>query len=162
MKKVVYNACYGGFGVSRDAMVLLLMLGFPLEKSPLSGSGYTLQDFPLEGPDGIRAHTQFSTVLQGDFIYSMPDAYDTNGMALRSHPALVKAVEILGSKQASGFCARLEVEELPDNVLYRISEYDGMEGVELLSQDNYTSGYPYEEVPLPESFQLRGQQPLLT
>ena len=42
---------------------------------------------------------------------------------------LIKTVEKLGEK-ANGKCAELKVIEIPDNTVYVISEYDGIETVE--------------------------------
>ena len=47
----------------------------------------------------------------------------------RDDPNLVRVVECLGSEQASGRCAYLEVIEIPDDVEWEIMEYDGMEWV---------------------------------
>lgn len=47
----------------------------------------------------------------------------------RTDPDLVAAVEELGSKAASGELAQLRVVEIPDDVAYEISDYDGIETV---------------------------------
>lgn len=46
----------------------------------------------------------------------------------RDDPTLIQAIEQLGSKAAGGF-AKLRIVEIPDNVQWHISEYDGMEHV---------------------------------
>ena len=46
----------------------------------------------------------------------------------RNHPMVVRVVEELGSA-ANGRCAELTVVEIPDDVNWEISEYDGMERV---------------------------------
>lgn len=46
---------------------------------------------------------------------------------------LVKIIETLGEK-ANGSCAALQIVEIEDDVAYEIREYDGYEGVYLLSQ----------------------------
>jgi hypothetical protein len=48
----------------------------------------------------------------------------------RNDPALVQMVEELGSDKASGRHSELVVVEIPDDILWEISEYDGMERVE--------------------------------
>ena len=40
----------------------------------------------------------------------------------------------MGSKAASGRFASLEIQEIPDNTLYKIDEYDGLES--LITQDD--------------------------
>lgn len=47
----------------------------------------------------------------------------------RTNPNLVDCVETLGS-HANGSCAALKVVEIPDDVKWRISGYDGCEFVE--------------------------------
>lgn len=46
----------------------------------------------------------------------------------RSNPKLVACVEILG-EDANGMCAELAIVEIPDDVAWEISEYDGFEHV---------------------------------
>lgn len=48
----------------------------------------------------------------------------------RNDPILVQVVEELGSQRASGQFARLEVVEIPDDVEWEISDYDGAETIE--------------------------------
>jgi hypothetical protein len=99
MNKVVYNACYGGFSLSKRAVKWLAENGrdhikaialAELEQNPNEDFGYHL---------GMRRHD----------------------------PDLVRCVETLGA-EASGTCACLEIEEIDGNQ-YRIEEYDGYETV---------------------------------
>lgn len=46
----------------------------------------------------------------------------------RHNPKLVECVETLGDK-ANGRCADLQVVEIPDNVDYKIEEYNGIEHI---------------------------------
>lgn len=48
---------------------------------------------------------------------------------LRTDPKLVECVETLG-KLANGSCADLKVVEIPDNIEWYISDYDGIETIE--------------------------------
>lgn len=48
----------------------------------------------------------------------------------RADPKLVECVETLGSERASGKLAELKVVEIPDDICWEISEYDGMETIE--------------------------------
>lgn len=57
------------------------------------------------------------------------DSYDIMQKLPRHDPRLVAVVEELGAA-ASGFCAKLEVEEISGR-LYRVTEYDGYESVEV-------------------------------
>lgn len=55
--------------------------------------------------------------------------YDYNSDEKRTDPKLVECVETLGEK-ANGLCASLKVVEVPDNVDWYISDYDGSETIE--------------------------------
>lgn len=48
----------------------------------------------------------------------------------RADPKLVECVETLGSEKASGRLSRLKVVEVPDDAIWEIDNYDGMETVE--------------------------------
>lgn len=76
--KIVINRCFGGFGLSEEAMKLL----------------------------GIEY------------------AWDIR----RDDPKLVEVVEKLGNA-ANGSCSELIVVEIPDDVKYNISDYDGVETI---------------------------------
>jgi len=110
MTKIVYNACYGGFGLSEKAVqrysdLAGLGLIYKKEEDASWGNWYT--------PDG-------------------EDWWDDE--ISRSDPFLVQVVEELG-EEANDKTSRLQIEELPKGTLYRIDEYDGLESVE--TQDNY-------------------------
>lgn len=109
MKKIVINTCYGGFGLSDEAMERVL---------ELKGIPYTKKT--------DRGFVCFYTVAQNEnevdnqFI----GEYDFE----RDDPALVQAVEELGEK-ANGPHAELKVVSIPDDVQWYIYEYDGIESV---------------------------------
>ena len=104
MTKIVYNDCYGGFGLSDEAVEMYLQLkGFKYNKTPDSwGSNFAVEGWK-------------------NFYYGHID---------RADPILVQVVETLGEK-ANGDCAKLEIEDIPAGTLYRITEYDGNESVEM-------------------------------
>lgn len=103
MTKIVYNACYGGFGLSDEAIEMYLNLkGFKFTRTKDRWGS----DFSVEGWE--------------DFYYRDIE---------RDDPVLVQVVETLGDK-ADGSFAKLEIEDLPKGTLYRITEYDGYESVE--------------------------------
>lgn len=84
--KIVINAAYGGFKLSKEAYEFL---GIPWDKF-----GYEYND------------------------------YDK-----RTDSKLIECVETLGAK-ASGDYAKLKVVEVPDDVEWKITDYDGWETVE--------------------------------
>ena len=100
--KVVYNACYGGFSLSRKAALRLFEQGV----------------------------TEFGESLEAQ--KKMPsyygDHYSTCGLS-RHDPRLVQVVEELG-EEANGAFADLQVDEIEGN-RYRIDEYDGYENVQV-------------------------------
>lgn len=157
MKKVVYNRCFGGFGLSAQAMVYLLMMGFPLGKTEVARSGFKEEDFTLFGPQGIRAHPYFSVVYLDGFVY---DIEKRDNYELRSHPVLVAVVERLG-EAANSDCAELEIAELNDYELYRIKEYDGRETVEVFDNPDYYFGHLMTEVAFPAANQMMSPDGLL-
>ena len=83
--KIVINSCYGGFGLSDQALELYNQL-----------TNQSLESY-----------------------YDIP----------RNDPILVHVVETLGTA-ANGRFAQLHIVDIPDNVNWQISEYDGMEQVE--------------------------------
>jgi hypothetical protein len=103
MTKIVYNACYGGFSISDEAIRMYLDLkGFKYtEEKTKWGSS-----FKVEGLKGF---------------------YDRD--INRADPVLIQVVEKLGEK-ANGMCAKLRIEDVPEGTLYRIDEYDGYESIE--------------------------------
>jgi hypothetical protein len=145
MKKVVINNCFGGFGVSHDALLLLFLNGFPLDTYSLESSGYSEGEFTLEGPDGIRAHQSYPLLLKEGVCYGAGHLNDD--AALRSHPVLVHVVEHLGAK-ANTDSSRLTVVSIEDSAAYRIEEYDGRESVVELDASHYVQGYPMTDVPV--------------
>ena len=109
MTKVVYNSCYGGFGLSEKAVRLAR------ERSGNEKWG----DITLVGetyPDG-------SGVCEA-FLGSSYPLYNVS----RSDPVLVAIVEELGV-EANGRFANLKIRDLPAGARYRIDEYDGNERV---------------------------------
>ena len=100
--KVAYNQCYGGFGLSQEALVLLAQL----KGVDLSGMKFTYAWF--ESDDCKET-------------FQTPDD--------RSDVDLISVIETLGEK-ANGMCADLQIQEIPDGAEFEITEYDGLESVE--------------------------------
>lgn len=102
--KIVINKCYGGFGLSKEAMKLYA------EKKGLEFRSHEEEQF------------SFSTVIteSGNEIHS----FDIE----RNDPTLVEVVEELG-EAADGMCADLRIIDIPDDVDWEVEEYDGKEWV---------------------------------
>jgi hypothetical protein len=141
MTKIVYNACYGGFGLSRKAIeryhelngqqvwiepdekmstldIYTVWLVSPENRvKPLPGYW---GDHSME--DRIRYNEEYSKQTWSH--------YDLD----RADPILVQVVEELG-KAANARSADLKIRELAKGTIYRIDEYDGNENV--VTQDEY-------------------------
>jgi hypothetical protein len=102
MVKVVYNACYGGFGLSRKAAERLAQLG-------------------VKGMDEEIKMRDGSTFRAFGETYSLPDHIK------RHDPRLVQVVEEFGN-EASGAFAELKIAKISGNK-YIVDEYDGSESV---------------------------------
>lgn len=124
MGKVVYNACYGGFGLSHKAIKRYAEL-----------KGLKLYDY---GYDKfiLCPVEEYERVYEEAKLSDRPDRYEElNKLGFYDHdlerddPILVQVVEELGSKAASGCFAKLAIVELPPGTLYKIDEYDGYESI---------------------------------
>lgn len=113
MTKVVYNNCFGGFGLSKAAVLRYAELsGFTLEREPSSFS-----------PDD-------------DFFgsWKRDGEYWSDRDISRTDPILVQVVEELGDAAGDHY-AKLAIREIPTGTKYRIDEYDGNEAV--MTIDDY-------------------------
>lgn len=103
--KVVINAKYGGFSLSRAAFLRLRELG---------------QEYALAEPDIGEMWSDGSGPRDNGFSFCTEIE--------RDDMRLVQVVEELG-REANGEFAELRVVEIPDGVRWEISEYDGWEHV---------------------------------
>jgi hypothetical protein len=109
--KVVINRCYGGFGLSDDAIMRYAELkGINLVMEP-SDSKIMGATFYV---DGIKDDEHY-------FSY-----YDLSND--RTDPFLIQVVEEMGDK-VNGFASELHIVEVPEEVEWTIEEYDGIEWV---------------------------------
>lgn len=128
MTKIVYNACYGGFGLSEAAMRLYAQKkGLPLFVFNPYGIDSDLgkQYFTADPSEYISDEKGYPAV-DHDF-YSKYSLYDRDFD--RTDPVLVEVVEELGEKANDTF-SELRVRELEPGTMYRIEEYDGYETIE--------------------------------
>lgn len=132
--KVVINRCFGGFGLSHEAVMRYFEI-----------KGITV--YPEQGTDVWKFWTYWTVkpedrpeTKEGERFYAMSlderQAYNKihsentiyERDIARDDPALVQAVEELGDK-ANGSHAELAIVQIPDGVNWEISEYDGREHV---------------------------------
>jgi hypothetical protein len=130
MTKIVYNACYGGFGLSHEAIMRYAEIkGITLyTDNQHSFAHYYL--CPLDEYERICAEDQAQPVGTSRFERSNA-LYFSDRAIERNDPALAQVVEELGDKANSRF-AKLRITEIPAGTLYRIDEYDGIESVETI------------------------------
>ncbi len=131
MKKVVINVCFGGFGLSHEAI---------LHYAKLKG----LTVYPEEGKFKFITYW---TVPPNERMQPLPEPWILNPIEdriaynkknseeiicqydiPRNDPALVQTIEELGDV-ANGKYAELKIVEIPDNVEWQIEEYGGTEHV---------------------------------
>lgn len=134
--KVVYNGCYGGFGLSHDGV---------MRYAAIKGlSLYAFVDKRLAGEAAMSDRSQRPYDPKTDsgvmcvHYYTTPEpsndsywsAYDID----RTDPALVQTVEEMGDRAGSDY-SKLRIEDVPTGALWRIDEYDGSERV--MTQTDY-------------------------
>lgn len=128
--KVVINRCYGGFDLSAKAFMRYAELrGFKL---------YRYVDDTSYNSNNIKLYTEDMVEPYISYYYTNPnltchpddgnEMFDKWGIK-RNDPILVQVIEELGNK-ANGPCAKLSVVNIPDDVEWEISDYDGIETVE--------------------------------
>lgn len=100
--KVVINRSFGGFGLSDECCEA------------------------LGGTKKVADHN-FSYYILPDLICPIGDY---NYITLRTNPRLIKLMETKGSEWCSGRFAELKIVEIPDDIAWEITEYDGMEQIE--------------------------------
>ena len=110
--KVVINNCFGGFGLSDEAVEMLFdKKGIQYEKRD-SGLSLVGAEYYQAGHLGDNDYYLSTYELHRD----------------RADLDLIAVVELLG-KKADSFSSDLKVVEVPDDVKWHICEYDGNEHV---------------------------------
>jgi hypothetical protein len=122
MQKILINTCYGGFGVSDEAIELW----------------FSKKGLPM------RVETTeygYKTYYHGDDMICCIN---------RKDPTLIEIFEEIGSERTSGDYAKLVLVELPEFCQYRMGEYDGTEWIEEtwieVSIDDLTKGLSEEQL----------------
>ena len=131
MTKVVYNACYGGFGLSKEACQRywdIIGQQVWIEQNPEFISS-DMFDVWLVSPEERLEKREWSSMslterMAYNKAYSKQTWYHRD--VCRHDPVLVQVVEELGDK-SNGEYAKLRIEEVYGS--YRIDEYDGNESV---------------------------------
>lgn len=133
--KIVINRCYGGFGLSDAAYEKIASYGVPIvkynppERDPETGlfgpeeydGQKVIFDRDLDAPSAVGTAMR---ELGGRYWTSWARREEE-----RTDPLVVRAVEELGPKAASGRFAELKVVEVPDGMDWELDEYGGIETV---------------------------------
>lgn len=110
MMKVVINRCFGGFGLSNEAMERVLdlkQIAYYKETDKYNNIYYYTK-------------AQNENEVDNEYIYECDFE--------RNDPALIQAVEEFGEK-ANGPHASLKIINIPDGIEWYVDEYDGRETV---------------------------------
>ena len=105
--KIVINKCYGGFGLSEEAVLLYA------KKKGLN--------LIVQRDKGLKINHYYINEKKDGNYFSERDIQ-------RNDTILIEVVNELGEK-ADGFCSELKIVEIPDDVEWIIEEYDGKEWI---------------------------------
>ena len=124
--KIVINNCFGGFGLSDKAILRYAEIkGIRLYQSKeRMGLGYSYYLVPEDEYNRLYAED----IKRGNFKLSN-EVYFSDDEIKRTDHALIQVVEELGEEVNERF-ANLVVVEIPDDVKWEITEYDGVETIE--------------------------------
>jgi len=132
VQKIVINTCFGGFGLSYEAMMLyaekkgMALYAFTEKRNE---SGHLLmEEFELYVPEKRKPfliHYSTKPLKNGKYEEK---SYFSDSDIPRDDPALVEVVQEL-KERASGTHAELSIVEIPDDVEWEIEEYDGTEHI---------------------------------
>jgi hypothetical protein len=113
MTRVAINRCFGGFGITDEAFEKLLQRkGIAFDKVEKKDSAFIGASYYQAGHAGDDA-----------YYISSYDHYND-----RSDPDLIAVIEEMG-QSSWGWAAEIGIVEIPDDVEWFISEYDGIEHV---------------------------------
>lgn len=136
MTKIVVNRKHGGFGLSPKAeMRYLELIGkecYFYKQTKYAHDNNGVEEYTRisvdESQEAFMTHTV--TKYLGDIINDLPndDTYWYDGNLERDDPILVKVVEEMG-EESFGAYSKLEVVEIPDDVVWLIDDYDGYESI---------------------------------
>lgn len=158
--KIVLNGCYGGFGLSYEAMVLYWHarcrdLYFYRDISAYDGYS-KVHKYERISLANIQQQTKFNRLTgyiyctiedQGEYLDHFPEHVVNDRDIDRTDPILISVVETMGPEAASGRFAKLYIEEIPNGTQYKIDEYDGIESLITKDDDIWqTAEFQYQSM----------------
>lgn len=138
--EIVVNKCYGGFGISNEALKMLVEMNAKCIDSftPKSYYGGDNEKNPRHDWEEKwnEDYAKYFTEMGGGFyghswyalIYKDGKLYDLDRNEHRTDKDLITVIRKLKDK-ANGAHAELEIVEIPDGVDWEIDEYDGIESI---------------------------------
>jgi hypothetical protein len=136
MKKIVINTCFGGFGLSPEAILWIWKNGggicaIPADEffgrhadNSVLGKSHALREWRMyQAGERKNIALAFLTVFSPDESQVLLD-HDIP----RDDSKLIECVETM-SAAADGSHAQLKIVEIPDDVDFTIEEYDGQEHI---------------------------------
>ena len=124
--KVVINKCYGGFGLSNEAIEWLINnKGWKVADADMNDNVADDNEKKENRAPIIKWHENSTFYKIGDKYSIIRVKYDDD---FRFNPDIIEVVETLGNK-ADGRHASLKIVEIPDNIKWEIEEYDGIEWI---------------------------------
>ena len=135
MHKVVYNNCYGGFGLSAKAIAHILRQNKPDVKLFFYKQSFENWDWHYTKCSEAEATHVFLKDFGDEFYYNQVNqvqfndnvVYDSQVYTSRHDPRLIKTVEELGEEANTDY-SELRIAEI-DSDVYIIREYDGLERI---------------------------------
>ena len=129
-RKVVINACFGGFGLSHEAILAYAeRKGMKLYVKEGRFSALVPYSYYTVPPEQYEKCSEEWFAADGDYKrINATGWYFSERDIDRDDPDLVAVVEEMG-EAASDKLAKLEVVEIPADVDWKIEEYDGYEHV---------------------------------
>ena len=120
--KIVINRCYGGFGLSEKAVMRYAELaGMTLYPEKTEFGDIQYYKVPKKEFDKIKSENPNAYKVHNSLMFF-------ESFIKRNDPLLIQVVEELGI-EADGYLAELKVVKIPNDILWKIKDYDGMETI---------------------------------
>lgn len=148
--RILYNNCYGGFGLSVKAIIMYLEAILHKQVFAYDSTHKKIADVSSAStvdPYWCIFVTDTNMIPDHDLTLSDRKTLDEyskhhlddkmSDISFRKDPVLIAIFDKIGSDEFSGSCARIEADTVPDGSLYAITEHDGLETVEYRYADDW-------------------------